>query len=126
VDQNGWKEQGKKRWLWLAATNLVAVFIIHPWRNQSALQSLLGRDFLGILCSDRWVVYNHWPDPFARQLCWEHLKPNWEAQVNRGATAKSFDSLQNGQVANHLIKLPHRRLHIDRRQVSVPRLQQFR
>ena len=27
---------------------------------------------MGILCSDRWVVYDHWPDPFARQLCWAH------------------------------------------------------
>jgi transposase len=22
------------------------------------------------LCSDRWVVYRQWPDPFARQLWW--------------------------------------------------------
>jgi transposase len=90
VDETGWKQNGQKRWLWLAATMRVAVFIIHPWRNQSALESLLGRDFLGILCSDRWVVYNHWPDPFARELCWAHLKRNWEAMVEQGGSAKTI------------------------------------
>ena len=88
VDETGWKENGKKRWLWLAATKLVAVFIIHPWRNVTALEALLGREFKGILCSDRWVVYNEWPDPSARQLCWAHLKRNWEAMVERGGAAK--------------------------------------
>ena len=88
VDETGWKQNGQKRWLWLAATKLVAVFIIHPWRNLSALEALLGREFKGILCSDRWVVYNEWPDPFARQLCWAHLKRNWEALVERGGAAK--------------------------------------
>ena len=54
----------------------------------SALQALLGREFKGILCRDRWVVYNEWPDPLARQLCWAHLKRNWEALVERGGAAK--------------------------------------
>jgi transposase len=88
VDETGWKENGRKRWLWLAATQAVAVFVIHPWRNLSALQALLGRELTGILCSDRWVVYNDWPDPFDRQLCWAHLKRNWQALVERGGTAK--------------------------------------
>jgi transposase len=88
VDETGWKQAGQKRWLWVAATELVAVFVIHPYRNLSALKALLGREFKGVLCSDRWVVYDDWPDPFARQLCWAHLKRNWEALVERGGTAK--------------------------------------
>jgi transposase len=88
LDETGWKENGKKRWLWLAATKLVAVFIVHPWRDVTALKALLGREFKGILCSDRWVVYRHWPDAYARQLCWAHLKRNWEALVERGGAAK--------------------------------------
>jgi transposase len=88
VDETGWKQAGQKRRLWLAATKLVAVFVVHPYRNLSALKALLGREFKGILCSDRWVVYDDWPDPFARQLCWAHLKRNWEALVERGGAAK--------------------------------------
>lgn len=88
VDETGWKENGRKRWLWVAATKVVAVFVIHPYRNLSALSALLGREFTGILCSDRWVVYDDWPDPYARQLCWAHLKRNWEALAERGGAAK--------------------------------------
>jgi transposase len=88
VDETGWKQAGRKRWLWVAATKLVAVFVVHPYRNLSALKALLGREFKGILCSDRWVVYDDWPDPFARQLCWAHLKRNWEALVERGGAAR--------------------------------------
>src|SRR5262245_3809980 len=88
VDETGWKPAGKKRWLWAAATKLVAVFVIHPWRNLAALEALLGREFTGVLCSDRWVVYREWPDPYARQLCWAHLKRNWEKLVERGGAAR--------------------------------------
>jgi transposase len=56
----------------------------------TALRSLLGGELKGILCSDRWVVYRQWPDPFARQLCWAHLKRNWEKMVERGGSAKRF------------------------------------
>lgn len=88
VDETGWKQAGRKRWLWAAATKLVAVFVVHPWRNRAALEALLGREFTGILCSDRWVVYREWPDPYARQLCWAHLKRNWEKLVERGGSGK--------------------------------------
>ncbi len=88
VDETGWKQAGQKRWLWVAATQALAVFVIHPWRGLAALESLLGPRLEGILCSDRWVVYDRWPDPFARQLCWAHLKRNWEAMAERGGAAK--------------------------------------
>ena len=59
----------------------------YPGREER-LPSGLGREFKGILCSDRWVVYNEWPDRWARQLCGAHLKRNWEAMVERGGAAK--------------------------------------
>jgi formylglycine-generating enzyme required for sulfatase activity len=58
----GWKQNGKKRWLWVGATaTLVA--------------RLLGEKLAGILCSDRWTAYGEWPMN-RRQLCWAHLKRN--------------------------------------------------
>jgi transposase len=88
VDETGWKLKGLKRWLWAAATRVAAVFIIHPQRNLSALKMLLDQRLTGILCSDRWVVYADWPEPFDRQLCWAHLKRNWETMVERGGAAR--------------------------------------
>lgn len=87
VDETGWKEKGKKRWLWTAATTRVVAFIIHPLRGLKALQQLVGEKMAGILCSDRWKVYDYW-ELIQRQLCWAHLKRNWEKQVERGGAAK--------------------------------------
>jgi transposase len=89
VDETGWKERGKKRWLWVAATGTLAAFIISPWRNLKALLRLLGADFVGILCSDRWRAYDEWP-LMQRQVCWAHLKRNWEKLVERGGKAKAI------------------------------------
>ena len=89
VDETGWKENGKKRWLWLAATRNVAAFLISPWRNLKALTRLLGKEMVGILCSDRWRVYDDWP-VMRRQVCWAHLQRNWEKLVERGGKAKAI------------------------------------
>jgi transposase len=86
VDETGWKQAGQKRWLWVAATAKVVYFLIHPRRNLEALKRLVGAGLTGILCSDRWCVYDEWPAG-RRQLCWAHLGRNWEQQVERGGTA---------------------------------------
>ena len=85
ADETGWKEGNKKAWLWVAVTNVVTVFMIHAGRGKVAAQALLGQ-FAGILVSDRWNAYNVW-DVWMRQLCWAHLKRNFEAFVDRGGRA---------------------------------------
>lgn len=89
LDETGWKEAGKKRWLWVAATSTVVVFLIHTLRNVLALRKLLGEKLHGILCSDRWRAYDHWPT-VRRQVCWAHLKRNWEKMLERGGRAKKI------------------------------------
>jgi transposase len=86
VDETGWKQAGKKRWLWAAATATVVAFVIHPRRNLTALLRLVGETITGILCSDRWCVYDEWPLAW-RQVCWAHLKRNWEKLAERGGKA---------------------------------------
>lgn len=88
LDETGWKEGGKKRWLWVAATLNAVLFLIHPRRNLQALKLLLGR-LSGVLISDRWCVYDDW-DYDNRQLCWAHVKRNWDKQIERGGTAKKL------------------------------------
>ena len=89
VDETGWKQAGKKRWLWAAATATVVAFLIHPRRNLTALKDFLGQTLSGIVCSDRWRVYDHWPLD-RRQVCWAHLKRNWEKLAERGGTSKEI------------------------------------
>jgi transposase len=88
LDETGWKQAGQKRWLWVAATMKAVVFLIHPRRNLDAMKLLLGR-LSGILVSDRWAVYDDW-DYESRQLCWAHVKRNWEKQIERGGRAKEL------------------------------------
>lgn len=87
VDETGWKEAGKKRWLWVAATMTAVVFLIHPRRSIDALKLLLG-DLGGFFLSDRWSVYLEHLPSHRHQLCWAHLKRNWETKAERSAKAK--------------------------------------
>jgi transposase len=87
VDETGWKEAGKKRWLWVAATTRAVVFAIHPRRNLDALTHLLGGTRQGTLVSDRWAIYDDWPAE-EHQLCWAHIARNWENQAERSGPAR--------------------------------------
>lgn len=78
VDETGWKEAGKRRWLWVAVTKLGAVFRLSNQRNADSLGSLLGKDFSGIVTSDRLKTYRML-QAAQRQLCWAHLQRNWQA-----------------------------------------------
>jgi transposase len=89
VDETGWKQAGARRWLWGAATALVACFVIAPTRGALGLAALLGEQIKGIICSDRWSVYGQLKLG-RRQLCWAHLKRDFQKLVDRGGDAKDI------------------------------------
>ena len=89
TDETSWKEKGDKRWLWSTATATVAFFVIHLRRNFAGLQALLGETITGIVCSDRWSVYNKLPLNL-RQICWAHLKRDFQKLVDRGGPAEAI------------------------------------
>ena len=83
ADETSWKLQGKLCWLWAAATTTVAAFVIHGRRSALGMAAILGMEIQGILCSDRWGVYDQVP-PERRQICWAHLKRDFQKIVDRG------------------------------------------
>ncbi len=83
VDETGWKQKGKSRWLFVAATDREAVFRIEKTRTYPALLRLLGGEALGVICSDRAAIYDLWPLG-RRGLCWAHLKRDFVAMSERG------------------------------------------
>jgi transposase len=87
VDETGWKRAGG--WLWLAATSTVAAFVIHAQRSVVGLKALLGETIPGILCTDRWGVYNGVPIE-RRQVCWAHLKRDFQKCVDRGGASSKI------------------------------------
>lgn len=81
ADETSWKLRGKLCWLWGAAAAGVAVFVQHARRSALGLTALLGTTIQGILCSDRWGVYEQVPAA-RRQLCWAHLKRDFQKVVD--------------------------------------------
>ncbi len=92
VDETGWKQAGAKRWLWGAATALVACFVIAPTRGALGLTALLGKKIKGIISSDRWSVYGQLKLGL-RQLCWAHLKRDFQKLDDRGGAGKRYGEL---------------------------------
>lgn len=86
VDETGWKLAGKLCWLWVAATGTAAAFLVHARRGWDALAALLGEEVRGFVCSDRWSAYGRL-SPYGRQVCWAHLKRDFQKLVDRGGPA---------------------------------------
>ena len=87
VDETSWPERTQRGWLWVTTTPLVTVFLLLATRGADGAKKLLGATFGGIVGSDRWSGYN-WLDPTRRQLCWAHLKRDFQAFVERGGEAE--------------------------------------
>ena len=86
VDETSWKLAGDLCWLWVAATSTAAVFLVHARRGWDALVALLGAKVQGLVCSDRWSAYGRL-SPYCRQVCWAHLKRDFQKLVDRGGPA---------------------------------------
>jgi transposase len=89
TDETGWSEAGQKRWLWMAATATAALFVIHLRRGFAGLTALLGEAITGVVCSDRWSAYSKLPREL-RQICWAHLKRDFQKLIDRGGPADAI------------------------------------
>lgn len=89
ADETGWALGGKLCWLWLAVTNRVAFFKICAGRGRDALRQLLSVNIQGVLSSDRWGAYKI-IDLARRQLCWAHLKRDFQKWVDWGGEAEAI------------------------------------
>jgi transposase len=98
ADETSWKLMGKLRWLWAAATLGVVAFVIHAKRSALGLTALLGMEIQGILCSDRWHVYHRVPAN-RRQVCWAHLKRDFQKIVDGGGPSAAV-----GRKGRQLVK----------------------
>lgn len=86
MDETGWREQRQRAWLWTMVTQCVTVFVIRLSRGGKVARELLGECFRGTVSSDRWSGYN-WLPLLRRQLCWAHLRRDFQAMIDRGGAA---------------------------------------
>lgn len=85
IDETGWRESGRRAWLWVVVTSLATVFTIARSRGAEVAQSLLGAGFRFVATCDRFRGYL-WIDRC--QLCWAHLRRDFQAMIDRGGRGK--------------------------------------
>ena len=91
VDETGWRTAGERRSLWGAFTPRHALFQVALDRHEDRAKGLLA-DTSAIVTSDRWWAYAHLPLA-RRQLCWSHLKRDFQAHAEGLAAEKEFGEL---------------------------------
>lgn len=89
VDETGWYTDADPRTLWTATTPEAAIFKIMQDRHRDRLEELIGKDFKGIVGSDRWWAYDL-IDAESRQACWEHIKRDFFKHSEGLAEQKQF------------------------------------
>ena len=72
-DETGWRSDGAKLWLWVFVARFFVFFTVAKSRSSEVLYQLLGPQFLGVLCTDRFSAYIKYHKGVA-QFCWAHLK----------------------------------------------------
>ena len=87
ADETSWREDRGKAWLWVAVTALSTVFTIARNRNAKVAQAVLGTQEGPIAVTDRFSSYD-WIAGASRQVCWSHLRRDFQAMIDRGGAAE--------------------------------------
>jgi transposase len=88
IDETPWREHSRRRWLWTAVTEKVSGFQIAPARGAPVLHEVIGKQYPGVVTSDRAKAYDSYPLQ-KRQVCWAHLRRDFQAMIDRGGPAKA-------------------------------------
>jgi len=99
ADETSWK----KMWLWVMVASSYIYFHISKSRGSPVLVELLGEVYAGILCVDRWGAYTKYHKD-QMQICWAHLKRNFEGVLKIGKEVKSNDAIEFAETMQKLRK----------------------
>ena len=70
ADETGWRENGRNGCAWTFSTPTERLFL-RRGRGKGVVDEVLGESFEGILVSDFYASYDHYPG--FKQRCWAHL-----------------------------------------------------
>ena len=98
MDETGWPEGEQQKWLWINATADVTTFRALPGRGAAEAKKVISESAKGIITSDRLAAYN-WLEERRRQVCWAHLKRDFQAVAERKG-----DSTETGQTLLEQVK----------------------
>src|SRR5271165_5439981 len=98
ADETSWRQERGKAWLWATVAGLITVFTIARNRNAQVAQAVLGTQEGSIAVTDRLGSYD-WIARANRQICWSHLRRDFQAMIDRGAAAEP--------IGQELLRLSH-------------------
>lgn len=70
ADETGWREDGQNGYVWCFTTP-EAQYFVRAKRTKAVVDEVLGDRFDGVLVSDFYAAYDHYPG--VQQRCWAHL-----------------------------------------------------
>lgn len=105
VDETSWREVRKPKWLWVNATAEVTVFSLLGGRAAEQAKEVISPGAKSIITTDRYGAYN-WLSWRRRQICWAHLKRDFQAMVDRGGESEEVGGGLIEQVSE-IFKLWH-------------------
>jgi transposase len=88
LDETGWREDRHKAWLWVTVTAMATVFTIARNRSARVARGLLGDKEDQVVSSDRFKSYD-WLWAYWRQICWSHLRRDFQAMIDRGGAGEA-------------------------------------
>jgi transposase len=70
ADETGWRERGRNGYAWSFSTPS-ALLVTHGGRSKAMVDAVLDARFSGVLVSDFYAAYHHYPG--RKQRCWVHV-----------------------------------------------------
>ena len=70
ADETGWRQDGSNGYVWTFSTPTERYFL-RRGRDKGVVDEVLDPSFAGVLVSDFYAAYNHYPG--LKQRCWAHL-----------------------------------------------------
>jgi transposase len=89
ADETSWRLAGKRCYAWGIFTKDKALVSLGRRRSMEVAQDLIPCSYNGICHTDRYGSYNFLPAP-NRQLCWEHLKRDFQSFAERDGPERAF------------------------------------
>jgi transposase len=89
ADETSWRLAGKRCYAWGIFSKDKALISMGRRRSMEVAQDLIPCDYNGICHTDRYGSYNFLPAP-NRQLCWEHLKRDFQSFAERDGPERAF------------------------------------
>ena len=83
VDETGWWQKQRRAWLGSVVTRRVPVFVPALSRAADVVQELIDPSAGQVITTDRYKGYD-WLPLYPRQICWAHLRRDFQAMVDRG------------------------------------------